>query len=182
VSLPVRRYIASKADIKAIKFIITYPLPSSKKAVLAYLGIPLTPSGQPEAPIPITRKAKVDVCAMALPMKDAHGLTVLRCVRKLQFSIYEDLIYPTTPQISVQGFVACEKIVKSDVGVQQMVKEFNSHTSHFFIGVLPEQIVCDGWSISYDDCFPQKRHIQQASISAQLLEHGNLYAHSLVSA
>ncbi|PBK76288.1 hypothetical protein ARMSODRAFT_969032 [Armillaria solidipes] len=157
-----RRYIASKADIKAVKFIITYPLPSSKKAVLAYLGIPLTPGGQPEAPIPITRKAKVDVCAMTLPTKDAHGLTVPRCyLRRLDISNYSDAYNDIlTLDGGKWGIESLEKLPE---------------------GVLPEQIVCDGWSIGYDDRFPQKRRIQQASISARLSEHGNLYAHSLIS-
>ncbi|SJL13568.1 uncharacterized protein ARMOST_17013 [Armillaria ostoyae] len=132
----VRRYIASKADIKAVKFIITYPLPSSKKAVLAYLGIPLTPGGQPEAPIPITRKAKVDF---------------------LDVDAYNDIL---TLDGGKWGIESLEKLPE---------------------GVLPEQIVCDGWSIGYDDRFPQKRCTRQVSISAQLSEHGNLYAHSLIS-
>lgn len=61
VTFTVRSHVASKTEIKAIKFITCSLLPAPKKAVLAYLGIPLTPGGKPEAPIPIVRKAEVDV-------------------------------------------------------------------------------------------------------------------------
>ncbi len=45
-----------------MKFITAYLLPPPKRAVLGYLGIPLSPGAQPEAPVPIVRKAEVDVC------------------------------------------------------------------------------------------------------------------------
>ncbi|KAK0473120.1 copper amine oxidase [Armillaria novae-zelandiae] len=140
-----------ETEIKAIKFITTYLLPPPKKLVLAYLGICLTLGGQPEAPTPIIRKAEVDF---------------LDVVNGDTYNLPEG----TQPQISVQELVACEAIVKSDARVQQLAKE---------VGVLPEQIVCDGWSICYDDRFPQKRRIQQTLIFARLSEHENLYAHPL---
>ncbi|KAK0460886.1 hypothetical protein IW261DRAFT_1349194, partial [Armillaria novae-zelandiae] len=96
-SLSVRYHIASKTEIKAIKFITTYLLPPPKKVVLAYLGICLTPGGQPEAPTPIIQKAKVDSL--------------------------DKLPDGTQPQISVQELVACETIVTSNARVQQLVKE-----------------------------------------------------------
>lgn len=61
MSLAVRQYIASKTEIKAIKFITSYLLPPPKRVVLAYLGIPLTPEGKPEEPVDIVRRAEVDV-------------------------------------------------------------------------------------------------------------------------
>lgn len=64
VTLTVRHHITSKAEfesIKAIKFITTYLLPPPKKAVLAYLGIPLAPGEKAEPPAKIVRRAEVDV-------------------------------------------------------------------------------------------------------------------------
>lgn len=61
MSLAIRHHIAAKTDVKAIKFITLYLLPPPKKAVLAHLGIALTPGGKPEAPTPIVRKAEADV-------------------------------------------------------------------------------------------------------------------------
>jgi Cu2+-containing amine oxidase len=48
-------------------------------------------------------------------------------------------------------------------------------------GVLPDQIFCDGWSIGYDERFPQQRRVQQALMFARFSEHDNLYAHPLVN-
>jgi len=53
--------------------------------------------------------------------------------------------------------------------------------SFFDAGVLPEQIFCDGWSIGYDERFPQQRRVQQALMFARFSEHDNLYAHPLVN-
>lgn len=61
VSLSIRRYIAEKTDIKGIRFITSYLLPPPKKAVLAFLGIPLQTGQEPEPPVEIVRKAEVDV-------------------------------------------------------------------------------------------------------------------------
>jgi primary-amine oxidase len=66
VSLSVRRYIASQTDIKAFRFIISYLLPPPKRHVLAYLGIPVKSGDEPEPPIPIVRKAEVDVSQLDL--------------------------------------------------------------------------------------------------------------------
>jgi primary-amine oxidase len=57
----VRQYIATKTPIKAIKFIICNLLPPPKRAVLAHLGIPLEPGAKPEEPVPVVRKAEIDV-------------------------------------------------------------------------------------------------------------------------
>ncbi|KAK0479787.1 copper amine oxidase [Armillaria novae-zelandiae] len=168
VSLSVRYHIVSKTEIKAIKFITTYLLPPPKKVVLAYLGICLTPGGQPEVPTPIIRKAEVDF--LDVVNGDTYNVILALDGGKWNVESLDKLPEGTQPQISVQELVACETIVKSDARVQQLEKE---------VGVLPEQIVCDGWSIGYDDRFPQKRRIQQALIFARLSEHENLYAHPL---
>jgi primary-amine oxidase len=57
----VRQYIATKTPIKAMKFILCNLLPPPKRAVLAHLGIPLQTGIKPEDPVPIIRKAEVDV-------------------------------------------------------------------------------------------------------------------------
>jgi len=61
VSLSVRKHVAAQTNVKAIKFVTAYLLPPPKRAVLAYLGIPLTPGGKPSTLTPIVRKAEVDV-------------------------------------------------------------------------------------------------------------------------
>ena len=61
ISLSVRKYVAEKTSIKAIRFITNYLLPPPKKDVLAYLGIPLSTNAVPGAVKDIVRKAEVDV-------------------------------------------------------------------------------------------------------------------------
>ena len=66
ISLSIRLHIAVNTKLKAIKFMTCALLPPPKKAVLAYLGIPLVPGGKPDTPVPILRKAEVDVSVVVL--------------------------------------------------------------------------------------------------------------------
>ncbi|KAF9072114.1 peroxisomal copper amine oxidase [Rhodocollybia butyracea] len=172
VTLTVRHYITSKpelASIKAVKFITTYLLPPPKKAVLAYLGIPLAPGEKPELPIKIIRKAEVDF----LDVVNGFSYNVilsLHTTDKWSVDTCEKLPEGVQPQISVEELFECEEVIKADKKVQELAAA---------VGVLPEQIFCDGWSIGYDERFPQKKRIQQALIFARFSEHDNLYAHPL---
>ena len=65
VSHSVRRHVAEKTDIKAVRFITSYLLPPPKKAVLAFLGVPLQYGEKPEPATEIIRKAEVDVSGVA---------------------------------------------------------------------------------------------------------------------
>jgi len=67
VSLAVRHHLAAHTSIKAIRFITNYLLPPPKRAVLAYLGIPLATGEtvKSEDRVPIVRKAEVDVSRAA---------------------------------------------------------------------------------------------------------------------
>ena len=73
VGLAVRRYTAANTDVKAVRFITSYLLPPPKKAVLAWLGIPLNPGEKPEPKPEIVRKAEVDVGAWHLSGKGFCG-------------------------------------------------------------------------------------------------------------
>lgn len=75
------------------------------------------------------------------------------------------------PQISVDELILCETIVRADPKVRELAKA---------VGVAPDQIYCDGWSIGYDDRFPKNARIQQALVFARLSQHENLYAHPMV--
>lgn len=98
----------------------------------------------------------------------------------------------TEPQISVEELTECEVIVKRDPTVQKLAKEVGQCYEVIrrqevklmrrikFLGVLPEQIFADGWSIGFDERFPKSVRIQQALLFARFSEHGNLYAHPLV--
>jgi len=82
----------------------------------------------------------------------------------------EKLPEGTQPQISVEELIKAEVAVRSDERVQALAKE---------VGILPEQIFCDGWSIGYDERFPKGTRMQQALLFARFSQHENLYAHPL---
>ncbi|KIK71526.1 hypothetical protein GYMLUDRAFT_149303 [Collybiopsis luxurians FD-317 M1] len=171
ITLTVRHHITKPEfeSIKAIKFITTYLLPPPKRAVLAYLGIPLVPGKQPEASVDIVRKAEVDF----LDVVNGHSynaIVSLNSESKWSVDTLEKLAEGVQPQISVEELIRCEEIVKANKKVQELAKA---------VGVLPEQIFCDGWSIGYDERFPQKRRIQQALLFARYSRHDNLYAHPM---
>ncbi|KAG6834346.1 hypothetical protein H0H93_010308, partial [Arthromyces matolae] len=89
---------------------------------------------------------------------------------KWTIDTFEKLPEVLHSQISVEELVAAEKVVQQSPLVQRLAAE---------VGVLPHQIACDGWSIGYDERFPQHRRVQQALAFARFSEHDNLYAHPL---
>ncbi|GLB43633.1 putative amine oxidase [Lyophyllum shimeji] len=167
-SLAIRHYIAAKTDVKAIKFITLYLLPPPKKAVLAYLGIPLSPGAKPEPPRPIIRQAEADF----VDVISGRSYNAVLSYRDSKWSVdtFEQLPAECHSQISVEELIACEKVVKNNPLVQKLAAE---------VGVAPDQIFCDGWSIGYDERFPQQRRVQQALLFARFSEHDNLYAHPM---
>ncbi|PBK93703.1 hypothetical protein ARMGADRAFT_1079991 [Armillaria gallica] len=80
-----------ETDIFSFEFITTYLLPPPKKAVLAYLGIALTPGGQPEASTPITRKAEVDVRTMTLAARVLEAPIVVPILGTTDSYVVEDV-------------------------------------------------------------------------------------------
>ncbi|KAG5639662.1 hypothetical protein H0H81_008823 [Sphagnurus paluster] len=160
-SLTVRQYVAEKTDLKAIKFVTLYLLPPPKRDVLAYLGIPLTPGAKLEKPAPII----VDL---------VNGATynVVLSFLNLQWTVdtFEKLPAEQHAQISVEELLDTERILRKDAGVLKLAAD---------VGVKPEQLFCDGWSIGYDERFPQQRRVQQALVFARFSAHDNLYAHPL---
>ncbi|KAI0919608.1 hypothetical protein AcV5_001627 [Taiwanofungus camphoratus] len=168
VSLAVRRYTAANTDIKAIRFITTYLLPPPKKAVLAYLGIPLNPGEQPGTPPEIVRKAEVDFFDVV--KGDAYNAILSLKDAQWELDTLEKLPEGVQPQISVEELLLCEKIIREDKRVQKLAAD---------VGILPEQLHADGWAIGYDSRFPKKSRIQQALLFARFSRHDNLYAHPM---
>ncbi|CAK5281897.1 unnamed protein product [Mycena citricolor] len=168
VCLAVRKHIATATDVKAIKFITCYLLPPPKKAVLAFLGVPLAPGAKPEDPVPITRKAEVDI----VDVVNGRAYNVILSLEESGWKVhtFELLHEEIHPQITVEELVNCEEVVRNDPLVQQLAKD---------VGVLPEQIFCEGWSIGYDDRFPNTSRLQQGLLFARFSQHDNLYAHPL---
>lgn len=168
VSLAIRLYTTANTPIKAVRFITCTLVPPPKKAVLAALGIPLTPGGQPEAPTPIVRKAESDF----LDVVNGGTFNAILSFEDGTWNVdtCELVGEGSEPQISPEELAFCEHVVRRDATVQALAKE---------VGVLPEQIYADGWAIGYDDRFPKHTRLQQAFVFARYSEHENLYAHPL---
>ncbi|PCH34866.1 hypothetical protein WOLCODRAFT_27512 [Wolfiporia cocos MD-104 SS10] len=168
VSLGVRRYTAANTEIKAIRFITTYLLPPPKRAVLAFLSIPLNPGEKPEPPTEVVRKAEVDFFDVVTG--DAYNTVISLKDGQWEVDTLEKLPEGVQPQISVEELLLCEKIIREDKRVQQLAAE---------VGIQPEQLHADGWAIGYDARFDKKKRIQQALLFARFGRHENLYAHPL---
>jgi len=167
-SIAVRRHVAEKTDVKAIKFITLYLLPPLKKVVLAHLGIPLSPGAKPEPPTPIVRQAEADF----VDVVNGRSYNAILSYRNSKWSVdtLEQLAAELHAQISVEELIDAEKVVRNNPLVQKLAAD---------VGVAPHQICCDGWSIGYDERFPQHRRVQQALVFARFSEHDNLYAHPM---
>ncbi|KAF9535589.1 peroxisomal copper amine oxidase [Crepidotus variabilis] len=167
ISHTIRVHATTQKHIKSLTFITCDLVPPPKRTVLAYLGIPIEPGAKPEAPTRIVRKATSDFldtlngCAynVVLDLNDNAQWVVTDITR---------LSETQHPQISVEELIEAENVVKNHPTIQKLAKE---------VGVEPHQIFCDGWSIGYDDRFPQHRRVQQALTFAPFSEHDNLYAH-----
>ncbi|KIJ66507.1 hypothetical protein HYDPIDRAFT_86968 [Hydnomerulius pinastri MD-312] len=168
VSLAIRHYTTANTIIKAVRFITCCLLPPPKKAVLAALGIPLTPGGKPEAPTEIIRKAESDF----LDVVNGGCYNAILSLKNGEWEVDTLELIPdhSEPQITVEELTECELIVRRDPRVQALAKE---------VGVEPHQICADGWAIGYDDRFPKHQRLQQALLFARFSEHDNLYAHPL---
>ncbi|KAF7784980.1 hypothetical protein Agabi119p4_1145 [Agaricus bisporus var. burnettii] len=168
VTRVVRLHIAEKTPIKAVKFILCNLLPPSKRAVLAYLGIPLETGAKPEEPVQIARKAEVDLLDAVEGV--GHNLIVAFRDGKWEIEKMTRLAKGAQPQLSMEELLNCEKVVQNSPLVRKVAAE---------IGISPEQTFCDGWAVGYDDRFPEQRRIQQGMCFARFSEHDNLYAHPL---
>ncbi len=141
MSHSVRRYVAEKTDINAIRFITSYLLPPPKKAVLAFLGIPLQSGEKPEPATEIVRKAEVDVSrstfrtylpltsyACDLQFVDAvngHAYNTIVALHGQDWTVesVQKLPEGVQPQISVEELLLCEEIIRADERVVKLAAE-----------------------------------------------------------
>jgi len=73
------------------------------------------------------------------------------------------------PGITMEELCEAEETVRNDPRVQKLCAD---------IGVKPEEIAADGWSVGYEDRFPGRR-LQQCFMYQRKSQHDNLYARPL---
>lgn len=76
----------------------------------------------------------------------------------------------TQPGLAPEEVSEAEEIMRNDPRVQEAARQ---------VGVEPENLYADGWSIGYDDRFPSSMRLQQCLVYARKSEHENLYAHPM---
>lgn len=169
ISLAIRSHVAQDASIRATKFVTATLVPPPKRAVLAFLGIPIAPGQKPEEPPAVLeRRATVDFID---PVNGGTYNANLLC-KENEWIVEEvtKLSAIVHPQITVEELIACEDALRANKRVLELIAE---------IGITPEQLHADGWSIGYDERFPQSRRVQQCLLFARLGKDENLYAHPL---
>lgn len=92
-------------------------------------------------------------------------------------------------QLSVYELIEAEEIVRADERVRKLAADVGKLNTlpirltfiypPFHVGVAPDQIYADGWSVGYDDRFPEKLRLQQCLMFARFGKDENIYAHPL---
>ncbi|KAG8681374.1 hypothetical protein FRC09_017533, partial [Ceratobasidium sp. 395] len=168
ISPVVRHYLATQTPVEAFKFLGTDLVLPPKREVLAHLGIRTAPGADPDPYVDIVRKADVDIIDVVsgfcwlvhLSLKDEKWIV----------DSAEKLPEGRLAQISVNELIEAAEVVRADERVRKLAAD---------VGVAPDQIFADGWSIGYDDRFPQKLRLQQCILFARFEKDENLYAHPL---
>ncbi|KAG8834242.1 hypothetical protein FRC17_009318 [Serendipita sp. 399] len=142
--------------------------PPKKSDVLSILGMMPTPGALSESPPALRRCAEVDFINLLDGL--THNVVLVyedsNWVLKMHTILSEDV----HPQITPEELNEADEAVRRNPEVIKLAAD---------IGVTPEQLHADGWSIGYDDRFPAKKRLQQCLLFARYGEHENLYAHPL---
>lgn len=94
---------------------------------------------------------------------DASDIDAIRVVK------VEQLEQGVQPALTLEELVMSEEAIRKDARVVQAAAD---------VGVKVEELYCDGWSIGWDERFPDRR-VQQCLCYARLGKDENQYAHPL---
>ncbi|KAG6832431.1 hypothetical protein H0H87_001591, partial [Tephrocybe sp. NHM501043] len=88
-----------------------------------------------------------------------------------EVDIFDELPEGVQPPLCPEELGGAEEAVRRSPLIRKLAAE---------VGITePEQIASDGWSIGYDDRFPEKRRVQQGMMFARTSKDDNLYAHPM---
>lgn len=94
------------------------------------------------------------------------------------------------PQITVEELIMAEETIRADERVRKLAADVGAHFKRWLLvvnclpkdctGITPENLYADGWSIGFDDRFPESTRLQQCLLFARFGEDENIYAHPMV--
>lgn len=186
----VREYVATQTTIKAIKFASSLHVPPSKQAVLTVLGLPLP------------RNAKIDFkTAQEECLRRTVEVQIIDAIEGSAYEVFVELnqnagtIWKQDGPIAASGALQLgkvNKLIKLPYGAQPGLTPEEVNEAEFVlrkdekvvqiareVGIEPENLYADGWSIGYDDRFDPSLRLQQCLVYARKSEHENLYAHPM---
>ncbi|GAA5868537.1 hypothetical protein JCM3774_005421 [Rhodotorula dairenensis] len=158
--------------LRSIKSCAVTLLEPPKAEVIAYLGLPtsptdLTPNKTGVRPARRAEAHLIDVLTgdfyvAACTFPPGGGRPTLDGVEKMPKG--------TQPAITLEEMDAAEEVVRNDPEIIRLCAE---------VGVSQEQIMADCWSIGYEHRFGDDLRLQQAFLYARLGPDEHLYAHPL---
>lgn len=168
ISLVVRKYVAAKTPVQAFLYIGAELVLPPKRDVLAHLGIRAEPGVDLKSPVDIARKADVDILDAVTGQSWVLHLTLKDDQWAADGS--ETLPGDRTAQISIHELHRSEEVVRADERVRELAAR---------AGVSPDQIHADGWSLGFDERFPDRPRLLQCLLFARFKPDDNHYAHPL---
>ncbi|GAA5995428.1 uncharacterized protein JCM10292_005167 [Rhodotorula paludigena] len=161
-----------KRGLKSIKSCAVSLVEPPKAEVVAFLGLPVHPTDYTpyKSGVRPARRAEAhlidvltgDVYVATCTFPQGGGKPTLdACDKQPQ---------GTQPAITMEELDESEQVVKNDPEIIRLCAE---------IGVKPEEIMVDAWSVGYEDRFPGHLRLQQAFLYQRLGKDEHLYAHPL---
>ena len=179
MSVVVQTHVATRTPVKAFKFASTLLVSPPKAVVLAALGLQLPRGEGPDESSLRRRLAErhAECQIIDVVTGEAHELLVVLPARssdtKMLSGHVSSMVKLATglqPSLTPDEVAEAEDIMRSDARVVEAARQ---------VGVAPENLYADGWSIGYDDRFPTAQRLQQCLVYARKSQHENLYAHPM---
>jgi primary-amine oxidase len=163
----IRKWCIEK-QIKALRILNVFLCEPTKTSVIAAGLFPVGNGPKPTTAAPLTRHFYTHF-ANVVTGRAFEALVDVEDIDDVKLVKVEELEEGVQPALTMEELVSTEDAIRSDERVIQAAAE---------VGVKPEQIFADGWSIGWDERFPGKR-VQQAICFARFGKDENLYAHPL---
>lgn len=155
-------------EIKALRILNVFLCEPSKSSVIAAGLFPVGNGPQPTNASPLTRHFYAHF-ANVVTGRAFEAIVNVEDVDDVKIVEVTALEEGVQPALTMEELVATEDAIRSDERVIQAAAD---------VGIKPEELFADGWSIGWDERWP-KRRVQQAICFARFGKDENLYAHPL---